>query len=82
MLARNSIWSGVKLTWKYARAHARTSRAGITIKLFAWAGISIKTFGTKKIEELNCAREYPRLYFPTMERYDILCCPVFQVVLF
>jgi hypothetical protein len=30
-----------------------------------WAGISIKTFD-RKIEELNCAREYPRFYLPTL----------------
>ncbi len=32
-----------------------TSLAGITIKLFVWAGIAIKTFGDKTIEESNCA---------------------------
>ena len=53
-----------------------------TIKLFVWAGISIKTFGTKKIEELDCARESPRFYLPSLEMYVILCCPVFQVVVF
>ncbi len=33
------------------QVHARTSRASITIKLFVWASIAIKTFGTKQIEE-------------------------------
>jgi hypothetical protein len=31
---------------------------------------------------LNRARECPRFYHPFLERYDILCCPVFQVVVF
>ena len=53
-----------------------------TIKLFVWAGISIKTFGTKKIEELDRARESPRFYLPSLEMYVISCCPVFQVVVF
>ncbi len=30
-----------------------------TIKLFVWAVISIKTFGTNVFEKLNCARECP-----------------------
>ncbi len=37
------------------RASACTSRVGITIILFVWAGITIKTFGAKIIEELNHA---------------------------
>ncbi len=41
-----------------------------------------KHLAQKKIEEANSARESPRFYFPTLERYDILCCPVFQVVIF
>jgi hypothetical protein len=41
------------------------------IKLFLWAGISIKTFHSSKIEESNCARECPRFYLQTLERYDI-----------
>ena len=54
-----------------------------TIKLFVWAGISIKTFKhTEKIEELDRARESPRFYLPSLEMYVILCCPVFQVVVF
>ena len=53
-----------------------------TIELFVWAGISIKTFGTKKIEELDRARESPRFYLPSLEMYVVLCCPVFQVVVF
>jgi hypothetical protein len=61
---------------------AGRARAGITIKLFEWAGNSIKTFGKKKIENRARARECPRFYFPTLERYDILFCPVFQVVIF
>ena len=81
MLALNSqVDLEVRKSDWWARAH--TSRAGITIKLFLWAGISIKTFGTKKIEELNSARECPRFCLPSLERYDILCCPVFQVVVF
>ena len=60
------------LTWKYASSVVPSQTGGLvhaqaiksdstplqsTIKLFVWAGISIKTFGTKKIEELNHARE-------------------------
>ena len=49
MLAINNLQPGVKLTWKYTSqtgglVHAQ--RAGITIKLFLWAGISIKTHFT------------------------------------
>jgi hypothetical protein len=36
----------------------------------------------KKIEELNSALECPRFYLQYLERYDILCFPVFQVVRF
>ena len=55
-------------------ARVRTSRAGITIKLFVWAGISIlKPLAQFCFEELNRARECPRLYLPS---------PVFQVVAF
>jgi hypothetical protein len=63
-------------------AHACTILAGITIKLFMQAGKSIKTFDKPKIEELNCARECPRFYLQSLERYDVLCCPVFQVFIF
>ncbi len=43
----------------------------------------IKLFVAQNIfEELNCARECPRFDHPYMERYDILCCPVSQVVVF
>jgi hypothetical protein len=52
----------------------------MSIQLCVLASISIKTVGTKKIEELKCARECPRFYLPTLERHDISCCPVFQVV--
>jgi hypothetical protein len=63
-LARRSLRPGVKLTWTYASQAGLscTSRAGITIKLFLWAGISIKTFHSSKIEESNRARECPRFY--------------------
>ncbi len=47
-----------------------------------WACISIKRFGTHKIEELNnlnCAWECPRFFHPNLQKYDILCCPVFLV---
>ena len=64
--------------------HAQAIKSDLqsTIKLAVWACISIKTFGTKKIEELGRARESPRFYLPSLEMYVILCCPVFQVVVF
>jgi hypothetical protein len=91
---KNSLLPGVKLTWKVASQTGRLASVHAqaikpysmplqsTIKLYVWAGISIKTFGTKKFEELNCARECPRFYLLTLERYDILCCQVFQLVIF
>jgi hypothetical protein len=42
----------------------------------------LKPLAKKKIENRARARECPRFYFPTLERYDILFCPVFQVVIF
>ncbi len=59
--------------------HAQAIKSDLTplqsaIKLFVWAGISIKTFF---FEELNHARESPRFYLLSLERCVILCCPVF-----
>ncbi len=50
-----------------------------TMKLFVWACI-LKPLAQNKIEELNHARVYPNFYCQYLEKYDILCCPVFQVV--
>ncbi len=71
------------MTWKYASQTGRLvhAQAG-PVSQFVWASIAIKTFGTKKIEELKSARECPRFYLPTLEMYDFLSCPVFQVVIF
>jgi hypothetical protein len=33
-----------------------TASAGASAKLFVWAGIAIKTFGTKRIEEVRIVR--------------------------
>ncbi len=52
------------------QASACISRAGISIKLFVWAGITIKTFGAKKLKSLIV--KCPRFYLPTLERYDMV----------
>jgi hypothetical protein len=42
----------------------------------------LKHLAQKTVVEVNCARECPRFYLSTLERYHILCCPVFQIVEF
>ncbi len=77
---QESSWLGSMLVRLLASAYK--SRGSITIKLFVWAGISIKSNGTICFWRVDCARECPRFYLLTLERYDILCSPGFQVVIF
>ena len=55
------------------KCYLRSSKS--TLKLFVWACISIKTFGTKKIEELDRARESSRFYlhWKCMSFYAVQC---------
>ncbi len=86
MLDLNSLRPGVKLTWKYASqtgglVHAQAGPVSQQNCLCGPA-FQLKPLAQKKIEALNSARESPRFCLPSLERYDILCCPVFQVVVF
>jgi hypothetical protein len=54
--------------------------AETTIKLFVWAGISIKTIG-KKNRRVGSCKMKSKVCLPSLERYTILYCPVFQVVI-
>jgi hypothetical protein len=77
--ARHQVdWEVHKSDWL---ACAHTSLACTTIKLFVWAGNQNLWHNCFWRVEL-CKRKSPRFYLPTLERYDILCCSVFQVVLF
>ena len=54
--------------------------AETTIKLFVWAGISIKTIG-KKNRRVGSCKMKSKVCLPSLERYTILYCPVIQVVI-
>jgi hypothetical protein len=87
MLARSSILPGVKLTWTYASQTGGLlhAQAGQVSQKNCLCGLASQLKHLEqKIEESDSARECPTFYpsFPTLERYDIFCCPVFQVVIF
>jgi hypothetical protein len=58
------------------RASACTSRPGITINCVCGQASRLKLLAQKKLKSqiVHC----PRFYLPTLERYDILCCPMFS----
>ena len=64
------------------RASARISHCKAQLNYLSGPD-ELKPLAHKKIEELDRATECPsRFYHPYLERYDNLCCPVFQVVTF
>jgi hypothetical protein len=71
-----------------ARATKSDLRHCKAIKLFVWAGISIKTYGKRKIEELDCARESPSTEVcqspfcaaNNAQRGKSACCPLHMLV--
>ncbi len=75
------LWNAFEVIFK--SRNRKKSGENSKISVFAEPGRSgIKTFHSSKIEESNRARECPRFYLPTLEMYDVECCPVFQVVVF
>ncbi len=91
-LIRGIRWSSAQADWPFLRAGLARSapRCSVSSRVPALTSYlsgqdsgSIKTFQVGTFVFWNRARECPpRFYHPYLERYDMFCCPAFQVVVF